>query len=981
MDIKTLSIDRVGLSNRSRNALHRIQVYTVGDLFGHNEESLSKVRNLGAKSIEEILGKIKEYKELEKNGELPAEDKEKVLFEIPSDFDAWILEEQNRALVTEYLTAHNIRIDAIELLSVKSYNLLMFNGYDFLHQVAFLPEEKLLEIPRMDSQSADEIIRLTSRTIKMMKEEILGGIADSMKEAAVKNLTLEDMLNMDEYKGMILEYVKTNDIEIEKLGLSNRPKNRLLGNGDSYLSDIVFRQREEFQKLPAMGTTSVEEIMARIRKYLSDNEKRILAHCSGDDSALWSDEDIGCMIFTLYQKEPFKGFSLSEIVEGIHLPEKVSLDRLKSIIGKLIASKKLEYVDFRLYRIYGKFERYIDACSAIDDRSKDFIHKRLAGLTLDAIGHEYNLTRERVRQVVKRDVERVGEYYSEVTRMNRFDEDYYRYFYETYAFDKRDASKWLGIPMEVWNYLDLIDAKQGEKSLEEALEDNKGLSAGMRLKIKNYLNRDKIFIDGMWVEKKRGALEKVLVKKFCKEDVTFDEFAQMFNSFLEQEEIPFDEELYYTDAVYRTRKNRLSEAKFLLWTHNETIRYYDIEGQDFTELLDTLNLDAYENIELSTLKFMNDYPDVMKRYDIRNQYELHNILRKIVEEGSYHDFACSRMPDIKFGTPDRDAAIFEVLANNAPIRMEDLAELVYQEFGFDKLTTTINYLTPFSAYCHQGIYTLDFKEMPEERRMLLSKNLTKDFYYIDEVQKIYINLFPDGDIEELNPYSYKMMGFSVYSRYILQNYPSLDAYFGELLTSEDLLDITPYRQRYGYVQAFTQKVTELKRNLEIIEYEPNKVISFRKLETSGITKEMIQEFCDAAHDMVCDGEYFSIQSLKHAGFDSELYDLGFSDWFYASLLISDERFTYGQMFGTLIFRKGKELITTKSFEMNLIKSHGVIDVYDLMTEMEETYGCKISDKSDLIYKVQDTEIYYDSILDRFYSNADRYYKDLDEAGI
>lgn len=109
--------------------------------------------------------------------------------------------------------------------------------------------------------------------------------------------------------------------------------------------------------------------------------------------------------------------------------------------------------------------------------------------------------------------------------------------------------------------------------------------------------------------------------------------------------------------------------------------------------------------------------------------------------------------------------------------------------------------------------------------------------------------------------------------------------------------------------------------------------------------------------------------------------LDFLTGFYASLLISDERFTYGQMFSTLIFRKAKELITTKSFEMNLIKSHGVIDVYDLMTEMEETYGCKVPDKLDLIYKVKDTEIYYDSILDRFYANADRYYKDLDEAGI
>ena len=55
-----------------------------------------------------------------------------------------------------------------------------------------------------------------------------------------------------------------------------------------------------------------------------------------------------------------------------------------------------------------------------------------------------------------------------------------------------------------------------------------------------------------------------------------------------------------------------------------------MDGRDYEELLETLKLNAYQNVELSTLKFMETYPEVMKKYDIRDQYELHNLLRKIV---------------------------------------------------------------------------------------------------------------------------------------------------------------------------------------------------------------------------------------------------------------------------------------------------------------------------------------------------------------
>ena len=211
----------------------------------------------------------------------------------------------------------------------------------------------------------------------------------------------------------------------------------------------------------------------------------------------------------------------------------------------------------------------------------------------------------------------------------------------------------------------------------------------------------------------------------------------------------------------------------------------------------------------------------------------------------------------------------------------------------------------------------------------------------------------------------------------IQTQRVLDAYFRDLLTREDITDITPYRSRFVYVVAFSGTLVNMKNNLEILEFEPNQIITFRKLAAAGITKDDLMAFCDEAADFVEDGAYFSIQSIKKNGFESELFDLGFSDWFYASLLTSDDRFSYAKAFGNIILYKGEERITIQSFEEQLIKEHGTIDVYDLMTEMEETYGCRIPDRLDVIYKVKGTDVYYDGFLDRLYANTGIFNRELD----
>jgi DNA-directed RNA polymerase subunit alpha len=57
-DIKNMSIDELELSVRSYNCLKRAGINTVGELCEKSMEDLMKVRNMGRKSLDEILAKL-----------------------------------------------------------------------------------------------------------------------------------------------------------------------------------------------------------------------------------------------------------------------------------------------------------------------------------------------------------------------------------------------------------------------------------------------------------------------------------------------------------------------------------------------------------------------------------------------------------------------------------------------------------------------------------------------------------------------------------------------------------------------------------------------------------------------------------------------------------------------------------------------------------------------------------------------------------
>lgn len=871
-----------------------------------------------------------------------------------------------------YVCANDQRIETLGL-SNRPVNALQRIGKTKLSDIILMTQDELQNTRNMGAKSVNEILEfIENYKIKHAQHIIDYTNGSVIPEIICDTDPLEDPKNAE----MILQFSRANDLPIDSLGLSVRSVNALTQQNIIYISELVIDTEAKVQGIRNLGRKSIEEIRTVVRNYLEKNRDRIIAYCNHDENALYDDAFIKNKILAVYQEKGFEGLSFDEIKQGINLPVEIADQRLKQLIGKLIAEKQLEYVDYRCYRVYQKFEDYLAHDTHLKERTLNFIKQKLDGKTLEEIGNSFNLTKERTRQVISDGIDKLKVHYQIETGCSYFDEDYYQYLYQNYYVNK-ESCQWLGISFRTLQYLSMTNKKMGERPLNEAETDSK-IDAGLRLKIRNFNNRDKIYVDGVWINKNRADLERIVLRKNCRDAMSMAEFAAVYNTFLQKHGIEKDSGLYLIDeGTIRTRINRFADSRIVLYSFHQTIRYYDIDSRDYTELLDELDLNNYENISISTNKFMKEHPEIMKKYDIRDQYELHNLLKKIIPEGSYNDFHARRMPMIEFGVFDRDSAILNILIENSPITTKDLVNILYEKYGLDRSVSQTTYLIPFSAYYHNGIYSIDRKVLESRQKEILMKTLTEDIYYVDEIRKQYLELFPEEDGEKINPYTLKEMGFSVYSDYVLRNYDSASEYFNYLLTRNDLTDISEYRKRFTYISAFTDTLYELKRQQEVIEYRPNQLIHIRRLEQTGIDRDALRNYCEEVCSFVENHAFFSIQSLRNNGFISKLNNQGFEDWFYANVLAYDDRFSYGNIYSTIIMYKGKTEVTIRSFLESIIRNHGSIDYYDLIDILTNTYGCKAKDCTTIRYHLTESDVYYDENRRRFYANAEVFEKELD----
>ena len=623
-------------------------------------------------------------------------------------------------------------------------------------------------------------------------------------------------------------------------------------------------------------------------------------------------------------------------------------------------------------------DRFIVIYKSIKERIHEYLKEnesrvilnRISGKTLEEIGETLNVTRERVRQIETGGFKKL---FSE-----KFKEDFFLDLYLRYDVNKESFLVALK-EEETYNYLslryrnELNQVKNARKSLQKLLEDEE-IPAIIRRAFEKFVYKDYITFDKERILVGRASFTNYIIKHFANDGMSYIEFKEMYDMFLTELGYEKEEILKIVDRSY---ENRIRDDMNVLWKPKKKFRYYNILGYDFSDFLETLNLRQYKNEEYSSLKFFKIYPDLMEMYDIRDEYELHNLLKKICTEDKYPEIKFGRMPSIEFGKSDREQQVKELLSLLSPISKQDFINEYEDFYGVDSKTFAANYLSYIDEYNCSGMYDIKFEEYDDSIFLELKDILSEELYTVQEVKEKIGKTFTNYKKEFLNPILLKKLGYKISGGYIVKSqYDSASSYFYQFLQKNEIVKLDDISSKIKSLPMFTSQIYRLKNVYEIIEFSPNKFVNFSKLKKLGITKEYLKQYCSDVLEFIGKDKYFTTFSLKKNGFYHELDELGFDDYFYTSILIEDKnRISYRRIGkNKLMYSNGEGANFEDFLERIVYKQEKLyIKVYDLNDLLRDEYNI-VLDVHDVISSVRSTSMYYDPISKIVFADYEIYYE-------
>lgn len=817
------------------------------------------------------------------------------------------------------------------------------------------------------------------------------------------------------------------DIHIDYLELSIRAKNCLRNANIEYYSQLFSKTEEELLKIKNMGIGTLKELqrlkflmffyyglpiieakneelkketlsenslrfLIKVAKILDCNTEKLISNISKYYFSLFKNskfisenEYISENIMSIlwednYGKEKWLKYIIKEISKKNYgMTEDMLWENIDILLkNKKIYKKTIEYL-FELNMIKNLYDdRLIVNYRSIKEEIYNYfkesevkiILERISGKTLEEIGASLNLTRERVRQIESRGLKSLY--------LEKFKEDFFRDIFLKYDVN-RESFLYILKEEETYNYLnlryrdELNKVKNLRRPIEKILEDE-DIPVVIRRNFEKFIYKKYITYGKERILFGRASFTDYLIKHFANEDISYDEFKEIYDMFLKDLGYENEESLKVLDRGY---ENRIRNNMNILWKPGRKFRYFNILEYDFTELLETLNLNQYENEEYSSLKFFKMYPNLMELYDIHDEYELHNLLKKICSEDKYPKIKFNRMPTIEFGTVDRERQVRDFLSLLSPISKQDFIKEYEDYYGVDSKTFAVNYLFYIEKYYCNGVYDIKFEEYDENILSNIKNLLSEELYTVQEVKEKLKKAFLDYNGELLNPILLRKLDYKISGGYIFKNnYSSASNYFFQLLQKDEIIKLDNISLRIKNLPMFVLQVYKLKEDYDIIEFLPNYFIKFSKLEKLGITKEDFRQYCLDVLNFIGKNKYFTLFSLRKEGFYHKLDDLGFEDYFYTSILIEDrERISYKRIGKNKLMHSSNEGSSFEIFLENIVYQQEklYIEIYELNELLKEKYNLQLN-ISELINSIKNTSMHYDPVSKIVFADYEIYYE-------
>lgn len=657
--------------------------------------------------------------------------------------------------------------------------------------------------------------------------------------------------------------------------------------------------------------------------------------------------------------------SLDETITIAEIEEKLSskinlginLKFVQSILAELRSINYIKYNDWGVKRNYPKLMDYL----LEDFKDKEIFIKRLQGQTLFQLANDYQYSRQGVRNIEIRVIK----------RLPNFEEDLrYRSDFEKYDFPQDLFCNLFEEPIEVFNYLNAKYNKgnKGNKSILEDIFNSKYTELQRRI-ILRYYNR-LINKQGEIKEISKMNIFEEVVAKYAFDTVTDAEILEKFNEYIIKNNLPNS----YL-SVESSLRGISDRCQNIIRGKGNTYRYYDFDVVT-NNLIDNLKM----QLELdpgvySMKKIFRDNPELMEEIDIRTEYELHNLYRRIiVVENVFY----TRMPEFTVGNISKIDFLIGLFKEYSPIPIKEFVEQIEEVYGLRQDSLTSFIVSFLNEYLYEDIIKTDYVEMSKEEYYQLKSLLTEPIYKLEEVKRIGKQIGEDFDEKFINNMTLSKVNYQIKSNFVLSNkYSSVDDYFRSMILSKDYFfneHLAVYR-----TQSFGSVIYNLEKSFEIFKVEKDIYITYKKLSYSGILMEDIMDYKRALLDFIeeDDNKYFTLYSVREEGFEHPLDNLGFSAIFYERLIWAFEDFRAIQTTTGYIFKKTNTIFSMREFLYDYVSYRRVVKLEDLIDDIKGIYGI-ILEASKVIYLLKQTDIFYSEELYKFYIDKEDFFEEVYE---
>ena len=613
----------------------------------------------------------------------------------------------------------------------------------------------------------------------------------------------------------------------------------------------------------------------------------------------------------------------------------------------------MKIINKRKYKIYPKLENIINE---LDEEKKDIITRRLNGETLKSIGDSIGKTRERIRQIEKK-------FFDSLEKI-QVQENMYKSIFFEYDWTEEIFLKIFKEKKTTFSYLQILEKKENDslyekKSLKEILNEKE-----INLKTKKIIE-EKIYLDyiilknGDKIKVAKNELLDYILEHYVEGGLRYEEVFVIYKNFLKEYSLEKNSKLLFTKKYF---ESKIETHPKILLQNGRKIRYYGDILITEEELIKALDLKKYRDIELSTKKIFDENLYQMEEWDIQDEYELHNLIKKVIKDKNKLKLEVSKMPTLKFGKSDREMQILNLLITLSPVSAKDFSIEYEKIYGVKNEVVIANYLLNFSKYYQEGLYIINQKKMNSDEYKKMKAFMTEKIYEINSLKKLYKDLLGRDDDGLINSYNLNKLGYRITYGFVLsKEYFSLEYYFKKEILKNRVIDIKEMNIIGRRTSSYYSAIASLKKEFKIIAIEAYKYVLFEEIEKKGITIQMINDYIDSVAKFKEDNSIFTVYSLNNEGFSHKLNEYNFDEWFYGSLLSTDSRFkTQKTKNNFIIEKKDKGNITLLKFIKAVMYKHFVADLEDIKKYLKSEYNIEL-EKHKILEKIKEDYQFYNNI--------------------